>query len=44
MTDLENAVNKRTLEILAKDKKTLDEWVELEIAKLKTKEKGVSNE
>jgi hypothetical protein len=36
--ELQNNLSRETLLILAKDKKTLDDWVEMELAKLKQKE------
>jgi hypothetical protein len=38
--ELKNILNKETLALLAKDKKTLDDWVEMELAKLKQKVKN----
>ena len=32
---LQNILNKETLAILAKDKKTLEDWLEIELAKLR---------
>jgi len=36
--ELQKILNKETLAILVKDKKTLEDWLELELAKLKTKQ------
>lgn len=37
--ELQKTLNKETLAILAKDKKTLEDWLEIELAKLKTEVK-----
>jgi hypothetical protein len=38
MSELQKTLNEETLRILAKQKKTLDDWLELEITKLRVKE------